>query len=493
MGAPIGIVSMVMRPAKSAGLMHGHRTGVRVIGLLTCIFFFAIAAGTNWLLGGLAGGILFLGISMLWRPGESPVLLMMFTFQWLEVNLILYHATIVGLPIEVLGSYAGSSGDLPMAIKLSNIALLFLAIGFRVGMGPASPSLVRSAVDQARAEPLRVWVKLYLLALALSLVFSSIAHLSGAFYQLFYSATRFFRWAFFFMLTYVSFRRRPAWIYWWLFFAFEVFFSIGAFFSEFATVFFMTLFALIASVGRITSRSIRPFVVVFTLMLMFAMVWTMIKGDYRAFVNKGTGQQVVLVDRTQQLNKITELSLGGAVVSVEALERLANRIEYVTFFGIVLDVVPKLVPHANGQIWSDALLRPFMPRLLFPGKSAIDDSDRSREYTLRNMATAAQGTSISLGYVAESYIDFGIPWMFSPIFMLAVAIGYMFRWLQHAPLRQRVWRMGLASVAVFPFFDFGTSITKSAGALVLSALIGWIFVRFSLQALILWVGKTVRL
>ena len=37
------------------------------------------------------------------------------------------------------------------------------------------------------------------------------------------------------------------------------------------------------------------------------------------------------------------------------------------------------------------------------------------------------GTSIAFGYAAESYLDFGIPWMFLPVFLFALAMGLMYR------------------------------------------------------------------
>jgi hypothetical protein len=460
-----------------------------MLGLLLGIFMFSFMGGDEWFLAGIAGALLIIGASMLWRPGESPVLLIIFLFQWVEVNLIIFHAAISGDSIGALGSYQAKPGDVGRAIALSNAALAFLALGFTLGMGKKNQTLVQSAQMQARDEPRRVWLKLYLLAFALAFLFSQVAGFSGPLFQVFQTATQIFRWSFFFMLTYVSFRCRPIWIYWWLLFFLEIFVSLGAFFSEFATVFFFALFGMIAAMGRPTIRSVRPLILVVVLMIVFSVIWTAVKSDYRAFVNQGSGQQVVLVHRSEQLKKLSELASSQGVVSFGALDRLARRVEYVTFFGIVLDVVPQFVPHSAGGIWADAMLRPFMPRLFFPGKTAINDSDRTNTYTLRNVATAEQGTSISLGYVAESYIDFGVPWMFLPIFIFATGLGYFFRWLQRAPGRFGVWRMGLATVAVFPFFDFGTSITKSVGALVISGIICAALVGFGLKAMILWAGK----
>ena len=37
------------------------------------------------------------------------------------------------------------------------------------------------------------------------------------------------------------------------------------------------------------------------------------------------------------------------------------------------------------------------------------------------------GTTIAFGYAAESYLDFGLPWMFLPVFGFALVMGVMYR------------------------------------------------------------------
>ena len=90
-----------------------------------------------------------------------------------------------------------------------------------------------------------------------------------------------------------------------------------------------------------------------------------------------------------------------------ATQGMLDRLSYVDFFAVVLETVPSQLPHENGALWLDAITRPFMPRLFFPSKTVIDDSERTNYYTGLGVAGAEEGTSISLGYVAESYIDFG--------------------------------------------------------------------------------------
>ena len=121
---------------------------------------------------------------------------------------------------------------------------------------------------------------------------------------------------------------------------------------------------------------------------------------------KGRRSTVDYRDRVTELARLVAQLDGRAMA--KGAENLMQRMAYVDFFAVVLDTVPAMLPHENGALWWDAISRPFMPRLFFPDKTAIDDSTRTDYYTGLRMASR-QGTSISIGYMAESYIDFGRP------------------------------------------------------------------------------------
>jgi hypothetical protein len=84
-----------------------------------------------------------------------------------------------------------------------------------------------------------------------------------------------------------------------------------------------------------------------------------------------------------------------------------------------------------------ALAHVFMPRVLFPDKPGLpSDSDMVRHYAGVWVAGAEQGTSIAFGYVAESYVDFGLPFMFLPMIVWGVFVGLAYR-AMHVLLRHR--------------------------------------------------------
>ena len=49
-------------------------------------------------------------------------------------------------------------------------------------------------------------------------------------------------------------------------------------------------------------------------------------------------------------------------------------------------------------------------------------------YTGSRVAGTEEGTSIGIGYMAESYIDFGPIYMFVPILLLGVFYGLIYRY-----------------------------------------------------------------
>jgi hypothetical protein len=105
-----------------------------------------------------------------------------------------------------------------------------------------------------------------------------------------------------------------------------------------------------------------------------------------------------------------------------------SRLGYLRFFAGSIRTVPNAVPYQNGKLWSEAIFT-LIPRALFPDKPILDDSKRTNEFSGISVAGADKGTSISIGYVGESYIDFGVPFMFAPIFALGCFWGWLYRFI----------------------------------------------------------------
>ena len=111
------------------------------------------------------------------------------------------------------------------------------------------------------------------------------------------------------------------------------------------------------------------------------------------------------------------------------------------------------------------------PRFLFPDKPALDDSERTRLYTGVQVAGTETGTSIGIGYVGESYVDYGPVGMFAPIFLLGLFYGLINRFFL-TRTKYKILGAALAvSVLIFNAYEIETSNIKLVGGVVSVALV----------------------
>lgn len=440
--------------------------------------------GPNFLLSLFGAIVLLAGVHLLWRPGESPIFLLVFGYQWLQASIKTLQASIVGSNLNELSNYGG---DIETASYLSLLGLLFLAIGMRWGAGRRLPGVSQAASELALRYGMVSWFKLYLLSFGVAALALVATRQAPALAQLLLALAG-FKWAFFFMLTYAAFLRpfseRRLWL---LAFSLEFMLGFGGFFSGFTKVLLFSLMGVMAAGVRITQGKVFALSVLCTLCLAFGLLWTAVKVEYRDFVSGGVEAQIVSTDYATSLTK-----LGSLVMNLDqqklgvASENFISRLTYVDFFGATLKQVPNVVPHTYGALWLDAIVRPFMPRLLFPSKSEIQDSERTREYSGVSVAGAEQGTSISIGYMGESYIDFGPVLMLIPILGFGWFLGRIYRWLVTNGPSRGLFGMGLASAALFTAALLESSITKVFGGLIATLLVAWLLNRFVIPRYFRW-------
>ena len=144
---------------------------------------------------------------------------------------------------------------------MSLAGLLALAVGMRLGAGPRRAADLLGLHQMASSQPMRRWFKLYAVAWVMSFLALSFAWVMPGLSQPMLALAN-LRWAFFFMLAVAYFaggrdrgRLFP------LVFLFELATAVGGYFSDFKTVFFITLFAALASGVRLSSRTLLGSVV----------------------------------------------------------------------------------------------------------------------------------------------------------------------------------------------------------------------------------------
>jgi hypothetical protein len=462
----------------------GFKSRPAFIVPLAFVLLFTLGAGPNFLLTVFACGVLIIGTYLLWRPGEAQILLFLFAYQWLQVTSTLFFANIRGVPVsELLLGFPA----MDQAAFLVILALMVLAIGMRLGAGPPQPFLLaRAHIAITTVSPVR-WLHLHAVWWGVSTASLLLAaEIPGLSQPLLALAD--FKWATFVILTIVTFVHPGASpIPWLIVFAVEFLSSIGGYFSTFKSVFVYTLIALTAVSVRISLWRATGGMIAAVMMLTFGIYWSAIKQDYRRFVSGGEQAQIVVVSRAEAFGKILDLVAGvDAQHLSRATENLANRFAELDIFSSVLVNVPSVVPHEGGTLWWDAVSRPFMPRMLFSDKAIIDESELSRRYTGIQMAGMEEGTQISMGYIAESYIDFSEFGMWGVLLLFGYCIGRIYRWLVDHPNGHGIFGFGLACATLLQAGSIGASSAKIVGGVLVCILVAAILLNFIVPKYLRW-------
>jgi hypothetical protein len=190
----------------------------------------------------------------------------------------------------------------------------------------------------------------------------------------------------------------------------EVVIGFGGYFSQFKQIFIVLLLVLL-SLAPIAWRRVYPILaLVVVAVLALGVVWTAVKADYRTALSEGRREQIVSLTVGNRIATLQDLignqssaDLGSSTMI------LASRIAYTSYLALALQRTPEIQPHTGGALWGAALENVLAPRFLFPGKPPlVPDSDTTARYTGEQVAGAREGTSISMGYAADAYVDFGI-------------------------------------------------------------------------------------
>jgi hypothetical protein len=400
-------------------------------------------------------------VSLCYRRDEPPALLYAGIYQWLQASMLLFVSDLRGDALfdRALGP------ETIRATYLTLIGVVCFSIGSRVGAG-RSPLVARTMVDQSlRALSMSRLTIAWVMSVGVATTVSAVATKVPAVYQMALAVAQ-IRWVLVLLLAAWVVRANKGYGMLAGVVLFEAVYGLMGFFSAFKSVF------VVAGIGMLfvawsTPRKVNTVLVAFVpIVLLLGVYWTSMKEDYRSFLNEGTRQQVVLVTPQQQIAELVELAGSQTREDLtDAAERMLERIGYVSFFAAAINYVPNVVPYQDGALWLKSVWHVLVPRMVDPDKPALDDSERTSEFTGMRVAGVAQGTSIGLGYVAESYIDFGPVLMFAPIFLWGLLVGAGYRLLARSPAPL----LGLGCGAVLVVF--GASLVEMSNTKMLGGLI----------------------
>ncbi len=274
-------------------------------------------------------------------------------------------------------------------------------------------------------------------------------------------------------------------------FILEVLSGFGGLFSDFKGAFIYLGITALAVRVRWTGTVAFVTAVGAVAMIVLALWWTAVKTDFREFATASSDSQSIKTDLGSRVGYLGNKATGDGIDWNAAAYALMLRLSYVDIFGSVIGV-QQVAPEARvfGQ-WSDALEHIAKPRFLFPNKPALSDTEVFIRLARGNSSEAFRsGTSISVGYVAENYVDMGFPTMLAGIFAIGVMVAGICRYFM---TRQLPWmvREGTVLAIIYTIGHDGVEISlpKILGAMYMSLGVWSIMARWGFPHIFKYLGR----
>jgi len=427
-----------------------------------------------------------IGVMLLWRSGEPPILFAAFFLQWLSVSTAVIQANLKDIALVDLFDAQG----IVMATWLSLAGVLVLAVAMRFAMRGVRPQPIDALRSEVSKFHLLRIVEAYAATSIVLLVLAAWVWRIPGLSQLLLALTG-FRWAFFFILAVTVLVKRRGYLVLGAASVYELVQGLSGYFADYKMVFFVLALAIVTARARLSRFTVAKMAFVFAGVLTMSAVWSLVKLDYRDYVSGDSGEQVLLVAPVERLTEIARL-IGDLELRdlPDGFQRLADRIQYTEYFGEVVDRIPKLQPHENGRLWWAAVQHVAMPRLFFPDKPELTaDVEKTEAFSgLDITSQAGRHTEIPLGYMAESYIDFGPLGMFVPIALLGLLYGAQYRYFVTRP-RHFLFAYGSAIAALHAAVVYEMSAVKVLGGTLTSFIAVYLVFRYAVPALQRWLMK----
>lgn len=417
----------------------------RPIVLPTRLLISAGVCGAAWLLtrdwiAGIGLLVLWAGWHYLRTVEGPPVLAMAFTFQWVQVTAGLYYYGLTGRLLDAIEF----SDYRPMAL-IGLGCLVSLLLGLKLGMKAVRAGELSGErrPDEACSWP--VLIVVYVASVAVTGAVQELAWAVPALTQAILALT-YTRLAILFVMFYRLAHPRVRWGWIVALLAAEVVLGFTGYFAGFREPLMMAAVALLTAFDRRKVRHWLALGLFAAVMFSTGLMWMAIRTDYRQdFEN-----QLFAQSREARLERVVALTSRwlrrdfGALA--DDLDFFVDRLWAIYYPALAVNRVPSVVPHENGAILGRALLHIVTPRLFFPDKAVLEsDSEMVLRYAGVWAAGAEQGTSIAFGYAAESYVDFGVPLMFVPVFLYGALMGMAYHgWLR--VIRHRELAVALVTV-----------------------------------------------
>jgi len=422
-----------------------------------------IAFAAGWLLfGDWIAGLSFAVLALAWLmlPAEEgpPVIALAATMQWVSVMIGYFYHAVTGRELE-----ATLRSDYRSMVVLGLGCVLAMIVGLWGGRKLIQRLPPKPGVRPSHALTFKTLVLVYVIYTAALGSVTLFAYDFGGLAMAVLALT-YLRLG----LLYLLFRRFVARNQWYLVGAVlvvEVVMGITGFYAGFREPLIMAALAFLEVFDKRNLRHWAAMGVLGVAMASLGIVWVGVRVPYRQRYEadvKFQNNRSARIDALQEaINQWMNQSREDLLNDVDSF---IERMWTVYYPALVLDRVPGVLPHTNGELMLNTLKYTFEPRLFFPDKPQIQsDSEMVRKYSGVMVAGEENNTDIAFGYAAESYVDYGVPGMFVPSLVWALFIGIacalVFREYHHRDMAISV----VTVIGWFSLYLFERSWTKTIG------------------------------
>jgi hypothetical protein len=417
------MTSFPLGPPSSVRASPSAVTTETVLWLLAAGAAFAFS---DSLLPTVAIGALWVIWRLLREPDMPPVFAFAASYQWLQVSISLFYYQFSGRT-----HWMWTDVDARPWILVSLAGVVSLACG--IWFARRSRPVYVPGGERRLPFSLTGLAGIYFALLFGSFALVQAAQIFPVLYGLYQGIVMFSlsRLA----VLYVLFRRllRPParWLPFAALIAWEVVFGFTGYFGGFKEA---LIVALLAVTARFDRHRVSHWVSVISVTLVLgvaSVTWTAIKPEYRAAIDEDPNRLATRSARFEEARGLARIWFRNPGDILETIDYTVNRIGAVYFPALAFARVPRFEPHTGGTFFLHAFQHVLTPRLFFPDKGAlIGDSEKVRRYAGVYVAGEESGTSIAFGYMPEMYVDFGVPLMFAPCFLLGWLIGRIANWFE---------------------------------------------------------------
>lgn len=393
------------------------------------VAFFCYGLMSQYFLLSLISGVtLVVLIKNLWKPFLPPVLLFFLSFHWIQVFSSIIYADFLGLSLDVV--YGSSDLEFLFGMTFFHIILMALVMNLYLKSSRWKNVNRSSLIESAAKINVRNVIIGYGILAVLIPVLERLTQSSTSLFQL-VILIGIIKYLFLGLLIFIVLLRKTKYNYLITgILLFDFIMSFTSFFSGFKVLIFLAIITYLTVNPYIKKGALYRVVPLAALLIVLFSFWSYVKGDYREFLNQGTLQQAKLVSNTAALSYIYQEAKSTSVSALQdGATIFLKRLQYMERYSEVYERVPEVIPHQNGEDLSNTLEFILVPRFLNPDKNIKDASKRTSYYTGKRFSKAKQGTSISMGYFCDLFIDFGIYLMILPLMLIAALIGLINKYL----------------------------------------------------------------